>query len=290
MPPKFALGYKRDTAEYGYPSHRKLMAVAPSLPSANHLDFRKGEIWQDGVGMCVGAAFKRCVQLWQEMNGFPSEFMVSGKFAYDVGRSEEYAGLDPDAAPELADDGSQPGLVLRGAREVGICLDSDYADPTSPEWDRAAVNRRPSPDTLVKAYDARQLEFYDVTRGAFGFKESIRSVMVRRHPVKFSMIVDSGMMANNGAVVTTIATDDPNGGGHMLTMLDASRDDYAVIDNWWDRAELGIDWGMPAGNLLGLPRGTWRISWGLLERAIIQCFAVSAVPFVRRRQNVAAIR
>lgn len=284
------LGYKRDAEDYGYPSHRKIMAIAPSLPRADHLPFRQGLIWQDGVGMCVGAALKRCVQLWQALNGFPSDVMVSGKFAYDVGRAQEFAGLNPDIAPELVDEGSQPGLVLRGAREVGLALDSDYPDPTSPAWDPEAVNRPPSPDAVVKAYDARRLEFYAVTRGAFGFKESIRSVMVRRHPVKFSMFVDSGVMANNGAIVTSIFGDDPRGGGHMLTVLDASREDYAVIDNWWDNVDSGISWGMPPGNLLGLPRGTWRISWALLERAIIQCFAVSAVPFIRRAQNVVAVR
>jgi hypothetical protein len=284
--PKFALGYKRDAENYGYPSHRKLMAIAPSLPKPDHLPFRKGLIWQDGAGMCVGAATKRCVQLWQELNGFSSEFMISGSFAYTIGRAQEFAGLNPDIAPELVDEGSQPGLVLRAAREVGIVLDTDYPDPTSPAWNPATLNRRPSPDALVKAYDARHLEFYQVTRGAFGFKESIRACMVRRHPVKFSMFVDSGVMANNGAIVAAIYTDDPAGGGHMLAVLDASREDYAVIDNWWDNVELGIDWGMPPGNILGLPRGTWRISWALLERSIIQCFAVAGVPFVRRAQNV----
>lgn len=283
MPRRFPLGYKRDAEDYGYPSHRKLVAAsAPSLPSANHLDFRNGVIWQDGVGMCVGAALKRCVQIWQQANGFASEFMISEKFAYDIGRAQEYAGMDPDLAPELVDDGSQPGLLLRAARNVGLSLDSDYPDPTSPDWDPAAVNRRPSPDAIVKAFDVRGLEFSSVTPGAFGFKESIRTCMVRRQPVMFSMFVDTGVMLNNGAVVTAIYTDDPDGGGHMLTVLDASREDYVVLDNWWDFADRGINWGMAPGNLLGLPRGTWRISWALLERSIIQCLAVTAVPLMRR--------
>jgi hypothetical protein len=89
-------------------------------------------------------------------------------------------------------------------------------------------------------------------------------------------------MANNGAIVSAIYANDPDGGGHMLTVLDASREDYAVIDNWWDNVDEGIDWGMPAGNTLGLPRGVWRISWALLERSIEQCFAVTAVPFIQK--------
>jgi hypothetical protein len=279
---KFPTGYKADAADYGYPSHRKLMAIAASLPKADHLPFRKGQIWQGNVGMCVGAAFKRCVQLWQNMNGFASEFMVSGKFAYDVGRVQEFAGLKPELRPALVDEGSQPGLVLRGGREVGVALDAEYPDPTSPLWDPAKVNVEPTITDLTKAYDARGLEFYSVTSGAFGFKESIRSVMVRRHPVMFSIFVDTGVMANNGAIISAIFADDPAGGWHMLSILDASREDFCVFDNWWDDADRGIDWGMPAGNTLGLPRGVGRISWALLERSIKQCFAVSAVPFLRR--------
>jgi len=283
MNPKFPLGYNRDAADYRYPSHRGLIAAAPpTLDKANHLEFRKGVIWQDGLGMCVGTFLKRCVQLWQEMNGFKSDRMISAKCAYDLGRAQAYATLDPDNAPPLQDVGTQPGLLLRGAREVGLALDSDYPDPTSAAWDPAKANRRPSLDDLVLAYNMRGLEFSNVTPGAFGFKGSIRACMVRRQPVGLSMFVDSGVMWNKGEIVGAIFNGDPDGGGHMLTVLDASRDDYAVLDNWWDYAPQGIEWGMPDGNLLELPRGTWRISWGLLERAIIQCFAVTGVPFVEK--------
>lgn len=288
MPSRFPTGYVRDAEDYGYPSHRKLIAALPGLlPTANHLPYRIGPIWQDGVGMCVGTAFKRCVQLWQQMAGLPAEFMVSAKFAYDTGRAAEYAGINPDVAPDLIDRGSQPGLVLRAAQQVGLVLDTDHPDPTSHGWDPAAVNRRPTPDVLVKAYSGRGLQFYRVTPGVDGFRAAIRACMVRSQPVMFSMFVDTGIMLNTGAIVTAIYEDDPDGGGHMLTVLDASREDYVVLDNWWDSADHGIDWGMPAGNLLQLPRGTWRISWALLERAIIQCFAVSAVPFIRTPKVVA---
>jgi len=281
--PKFPLGYKPDSKDYGYPSHHALMAAAPpTLDKADHLPFRKGLIWQDGVGMCVGTALKRCVQLWQTMNGAGGDRMISAKFAYDIGRAQEHAGTNPDDAPPLADRGSEPGLVLRAAQNVGLTLDSDYPDPTSPAWDASAVNKRPSPDALVNAYDMRALQYSQVTRGAFGYKESIRACMVRRQPIKFSMFVDTGIMLNNGAIVSAIYDRDPDGGGHMLAVVDASREDYAVIDNWWDNPDAGATWGMAQGNTLGLPRGVWRISWGLLERAIIQCFAVTGVPFVEK--------
>jgi hypothetical protein len=211
--------------------------------------------------------------------------MISGKFAYDIGRAQEFVGMDPDDVPPLADEGTEPGLLLQAARNVGLVLESDYPDPTSPAWDRSKVNARPSADALVHAYDMRGLTFSSVSRGAFGFKESIRACMVRRQPVGFAMFVDTGIMNNTGAVVTTINTRDPDGGGHMLTVLDASREDYVVIDNWWDYPAQGIDWGMPEGNTLKLPRGTWRVAWALLEQAIKQCFAVSAVPLIQAKEG-----
>jgi hypothetical protein len=283
MTARFSLGYKPDSRDYGYPSHHGLIAAAPpSLPRADHLPFRKGVIWQDGVGMCVGTAVKRAIQLWLALNGFPSTAMISGKFAYDIGRAQEWAGQNPDRAPPLVDEGSEPGLLLRAAHNVGLVLDSDYPDPTSLAWNPARVNARPGSDALVNAYDMRGLEFSSVTRGAFGFKESIRACMVRRHAVIFAMFVDTGIMSNTGAIVTVIDKRDPDGGGHMLTVLDASRDDYAVIDNWWDYAPEEIAWGMPDGNVLGLPRGTWRIAWALLEQAIQQCFAVTGCPLAMK--------
>jgi hypothetical protein len=286
MPPRFPLGYKQDAVDYGYPSHRLLIAaVAPSLAKPDHLPFRKGGIWQGPVGMCVGSGFKRCAQLWQSMNERTEVGSLSGKFGYDIGRAAEFSAIDPDHEPELTDRGCQPGLLLRASREVGVMLDADYPDPDCPGWNGANVNRKPTIDHLVRAYDVRGIEFYKVSRGAFGYKESIRSCMVRRHPVMFSMFVDSGVMSNRGDIVTSIFRNDPDGGGHMLTVLDASRDDYAVIDNWWARRELGIEWGMRDGNLLGLPAGTWRIAWATLEDAIIQCFAFSGMPLIHKKSE-----
>ena len=280
---KFRLGYLPDEPTVRYPVHHGLIAAGPpTLSTADHVPYRRGWIWQGNVGMCVGSWFKRDVQLWQSLNGFGSDAMISGKFAYDVGRSLAYAGHDPDEAPPLVDNGSRPHLVLLGAKEVGVVLEDHYPDPGSTAWDPTKINARPSPDAAVRAFDFRGLEFFDVLRGAWGFKESIRACMVRRQPVGVSLFVDSALFSNTGQVVTAIDRTDPHGGGHMVGVLDASHDEYAVLDNWWFHPSLN-HWGMPDGNELGLPPGTWRMAWPLLERSIIQCLAVKAVPFLTRK-------
>lgn len=279
----YRTGHIADSKDYGYPKHHHLMAIAPTLPTPNHIPFRKGLIWQANVGMCVGMSFKRCDQLWLAMAGFADEPMASGMFAYGIGRSQEYAGMDPDTVPPLQDVGTEPGLVLQAGQNVGIVSDEDYPDPTSPNWDPSAVNARPGPDALVKAYDARGLTFSDVLPDASGLKQSIRNVMVRRQPIKIAMFVDSGVMNNTGEIVTSIDRSDPQGGGHEIAFLDASRDDYAVLDNWWDCPQGGDDWGVPEDNPYGLPRGVWRISWELLETRIQQIHAVTSVPRVRKQ-------
>jgi len=287
-PASFPTGYLRDDEKTEYPSHYQLLSAGPpTLQKADHLFARKGLIWQADVGMCVGAWLKRAVQLWLELNGHAAPAMISGKFAYDIGRSMAYAGMEPENVPPLRDAGSQVRLVLVGAQRLGLADEAHYPDPTSPDWNPANVNRRPSPDDIINAYDMRDLEFYEVSRGAWGIRESIRACMVRRHPVGIALFVDSGVFANEGEIVTDINESDPSGGGHMVGVLDASHDEYAVLDNWWDNPGLGIEWGMPLPNALDLPRGVWRVAWPLLESRIKACFAVEAVPLQRAADAIA---
>jgi hypothetical protein len=282
MSNKYGLGYLPDDAGVQYPSHHGLVAAGPpTLDTADHIPYRSGTVYQNGVGECVAAWLKRAVQLWQSLNGFESDDMISATFSYGVGRALAYAGVNPDDAPPLVDLGSKPSLVLLGAQQVGVVLEDHYPDPGSATWDTSSVNARPTPDALVKAYDFRGLEFSDVIRGAWGFKESIRACMVRRQPVGFSLFVDSRIFDNTGEIVTAIDRNDPDGGGHMVGVLDASREDFVVLDNWWSLPGVS-DWGLLLGNEHG-PAGAWRMAWPLLERSIIQCLAVKAVPFLARK-------
>src|SRR6266571_7304043 len=127
----FAKGYRKDSRDFGYPSHHGLMAAPPTLPTPNLLPFTKGWIWQDGAGACVAMAIKRAVQQWHEANGFPSQPMISGDFTYKTGRVAERIGQydKPEDAPSLRDEGSEPGLVLLATRNVGVRFETACPDP-----------------------------------------------------------------------------------------------------------------------------------------------------------------
>lgn len=281
---RFAKGHRPDSRDYGYPSHHGLIAASPPLLEvADHRRFRSGLLWQDNIGMCTGQAMSRACQLWYAANGYGAEILISGLFAYGVGRAQEYAGQDPDTAPPLEDIGAEPGLVLQASQNVGILLRDDYPGPESTNFDRSLTNARPSPDALVRAYDGRGLQFSEVTPAAGDrMRDAIRALMVRRIPVEFAMFVDTAFEYNEGQVIESIDQRDPEGGGHMLTILDASDDEYVDFDNWWklspeQAAILGKD---PVA--WGLDDGTGRMSWPCFERYVQQVLAVKAVPLVRK--------
>lgn len=274
---RFAKGHKPDSKDYGYPQHHKLMAELPSLLTPDLTSYRSGFIWQGQVGMCVGEATARAVQLWCAANGFGSEVLISGLLAYTLGRAEEYAGFKPENLPPLQDNGSEPGLVLKATREVGYLMSKDYPDPDSPDFDPAIVNVRPTSAKLVDAFDGKGLDFYQVQMGT-AFRDGIRAAMLRRYPCIFATFVDAGFEDNRGEIITAINERDPNGGGHMLCVLDASHDDYVVHDNWWHYPEQGYVWGnQTPGPLLG----TGRMSWACFEMHVQQVLAVKGFPIAQ---------
>jgi hypothetical protein len=283
---RFSKGYKKDSRDYGYPSHHGLMAIPPTLPTPNLLPFTKGFIWQDGAGMCVAMAVKRAAQQWLEANGYQSQPMISGDFAYKTGRVAERIGQydSPEQAPPIEDGGSEPGLVLLAGRSVGVRLESKCPDPSTAAevlasgvapWSLDRINDEPSPDDLVDAYDMIGLEFFEVVAPIDERRQAIQDCMVRRQPVIFSLVVDTGFEHNVGEVIRSIDQTDPNGGGHMLCAADASRDLGLVFCNWWRNDSEGISWGDVAGNGI--------LSWELVESNIIQLFAVRAAPLTLRK-------
>lgn len=282
----FGKGYRKDSRDYGYRPHQHLIAASPPLLSTpNLLPFTKGWIWQDGAGMCVGMAVKRAVQQWLEANGFPSQPMISGDFAYKAGRVAERIGeVDVDLAPPLEDNGSEPGLVLLAARSVGVRLESDFPDPSTPRtllaptltpWSINAINAEPKDDELVAAFDLIGLEFFEITAVPGLRRQAIRDCMVRKQPVIFSMFVDSGFERNLGDVIRDIDETDPSGGGHMLTGADATDDDHLVFCNWWRNDAEDIPWGDVHGN--------GRLAWAVVETNVIQAFGVRAAPLTLRK-------
>lgn len=279
----FKTGRLKDARDYGLykPSHHHLLKATPSLPTPNLYSYRSGLIWQNGFGMCTGASSARTGQLWWAANGYGAEVLMSGWFNYLLGLTAQYAGQDPDTIPPLQDVGAEPGLEFQGMQNVGIVLEEDCPSPMSPGFNPKTALTTPPSSVLVKAYDAKGLAWSQVQTGGF-LRDAVRELMIRRNPVKVAIVVDTGVMRNAGEVVTSINKSDPDGGGHDVTILDASHDDYCQLDNWWrlpsDRAAaLGqdpVEWGAIDG--------TWRISWDCLEKVCDEALAFDGAPLVRK--------
>lgn len=281
---KFRLEYKPDSQDYGYPKHHGIIVASrPTLATPNLYPFRKGEIWQANFGMCTGESTERCAQLWYAANGFGDEIMLSGAWNYLMGMLAQYDGQDPDTVPKkFPDVGAEPGLEFQGLKNLGFLLESDFPSPQSVRFDPDRMFSPPVSSDLVKAYDARDLQWHAVPFTTVAtLRASIRSLMVRRIPIKVAMFVDTGVMGNRGEVVTYIDRDDPDGGGHDITVLDASQDGFVQLDNWWSvspdlAAKLGV-MEQPWGAL----DGTWRITWECLADHCMQALAFTGGPLNR---------
>lgn len=269
-------GWRRDRASTLYHPHHHVMATATKLSRPDHSPFRSGLVFQGEWGMCVGSTEKRSVQLIHAIGGYASETLISDAFVYGIGRAQEFKDIYPDAdlAPDLEDGGMEPGLALLAEHNVGIVLEEDYPGPASPNFDPVRIYKRPPEDVCVKAYDAKGLAYFDVLPSpGQRLRDAVRDVMRRGYPVQFAMFVDSAYMRNTGQVVQVIDRADNYGGGHMQLVLDASSDDFIVVDNWWSNPAAGYNWG--AAN------GTGRMTWELFESQTEQVLAVQSAPLVR---------
>lgn len=263
-----------------------MAAAPPSLPTPNHMPFRKGEIWQSDYGMCTGESTTRCAQLWYAMAGIGEEVMLSGAWNYLMGLLAPYDGEVPEKVPAtFPDDGASPSMEFQGLQNLGLLLEEEFPSPQSPGFDPARMFRAPTSADLVEAYDATGLQWRSILfANTKTLRDAIRATMVRRAPVKVAMFVDSGVFNNTGQLVTTINDKDPNGGGHDIAVLDASNDAFVVLDNWWRvsrelAARLGIfpqPWGAADG--------TWRVSWDCLFRHCQQALAFTGAPLVKKAE------
>ncbi|HMI84884.1 MAG TPA: hypothetical protein VK550_12375 [Polyangiaceae bacterium] len=282
---KFRTGWLPDPKPVHRASHHELMAAAPpSLPTPNHMPFRKGEIWQASYGMCTGESTTRCGQLWYAMNGVGEEVMLSGAWNYLMGLLAPYDGEKPESVPEkFPDDGASPSMEFQGLQSLGLLLEEEFPSPQSVGFDPARMFRAPTSADLVEAYDATGLQWRSILfANTSTLRDAIRAVMVRRGAVKIAMFVDSGVMNNTGQLVTSINDKDSNGGGHDITVLDASNDGFAVLDNWWRVSpELAAKLGIPV-QPWGAADGTWRVTWECLFRHCRQALAFTGAPLVKK--------
>ena len=281
----FRTGWRPDPEPVHRSTHHELMAAAPaSLPTPNHMPFRKGEIWQSDYGMCTGASTVRCAQLWYALAGLGDEVMLSSAWCYLMGLLAPFDGVEPEKVPEkFSDDGASPSMEFRGLQNLGLLLEDEFPSPQSPGFDPERMFRAPTSADLVNAYDATGLQWRSILfANTKTLRDAIRATMVRRAPAKVAMFVDSAMMKNTGQLVTSIDASDPLGGGHDIAVLDASNDSFVRLDNWWNLSPaLAKKLGRPA-KPWGDSDGTWRVTWDCLFRHCRQALAFTGAPLVKK--------
>lgn len=266
----YGRGFRSDRPD-AYPSHRRIGALAPILPIASHMAYRRGPVYQDGVNMCVACALKRAVQLWHAIRGHEVP-MLSDRAAYVVGRAEEYAGVVPELIT-LEDGGAIPEMLMRGVQRVGLVAEDAYPGPATLEMlTPSEVNAQPGPDVLCRAYDARGLAFHALDASG-GFREAVRGCLSAGLPVILAINADGLAAHDPGSTVVTIP---PSHQDHMVLVLDASDPDTVRCDNWWGRPSA------PWGDLsTDETVGTWRTLWASLEAGASNAIVMDMAPLVR---------
>jgi hypothetical protein len=245
-----ALGYRQDAPdERDYPAEQLLGATPPTVVPASMARFRVGTLEQKHAGSCVAFALTRAIDMAlraeAERRGAPNPTdlpLGAPGFLYFTARQQEVvdamsAGRAP---PTIRDEGSYPRLAMRAVQKLGFCA----ADAYSYEEALAHINSPPPAHAYRFAFDQSGLKYYRINSIGIARVAEVALALAQGHPVVFGMFVDSAFMRNRGERITTVATNDPDGGGHMMAVLDVTESEV-VVDNWW-----GADWGdMGIGHL-----------------------------------------
>jgi hypothetical protein len=220
-----------------------------SAPTATLRRYRKGRLYQNGFGACVGKALGRALHVGAQIDGDVDAPMPSTRHLYSIGRSQEYAGANPDTVPPLVDRGSYPALVLEAARKLGFVpweLDpfgpagSKFKDHNAATAELADINARPPSTALRNGIDQSGLRWFDASyTSGEARSRAIADGMNAARPIPFiiGMDVDTPFLWHRGS--EPIRDIDPARieGGHMLEIVEILPGGHALIDNWWD------DWG-----------------------------------------------
>lgn len=267
--PRVALGYKQDPHdERDVPAERMLGASPNVLVPASMLKYRVGDLWQGGAGSCVAHALARAEdmslryqaeKLGRDASRIPKS---SRRFRYYNARRQEAvdAIARGEAAPTMHDGGCYPRLAMRAEQKIGFCDEAIY--PYSDALDD--INAVPPPAAYQAAIDQAEFKYARVSlQGNQRVIDCARAMAVGK-PSIFGMFVDSAFMKNKGARIESINTRDPDGGGHMLTVLEITQDEV-YFDNWWLRS-----WGS---------NGIGRMSHGLFGSSVVtDCYIIEAAP------------
>ncbi len=288
---RFARGFKR--TELGLKTkvepigHLLAQVLNTNLTNGDMSPFRDAQVRQKNQGECTGAGYRRAGQLWFAVRNIMAASLSDQGF-YTLGRLQDYAGMNPDNVPPLADTGADPVLVAQAANKVGLLLARDWPGPGDPGHIVVNRNVEPPSDLLLGAYERRGLRAYEVT-WAPGQLQSVAYTLLR-----------SGVPLMAAFCADGIAVTDPKSGivsnlppksraDHWVTLLDsgmrpeASPLSFGLWDNWWDNADdpdpdLRIEWGDRSLD----PRydGTWRLDWRAADAGLALVLALDFVPAI----------
>ena len=244
-----------------YPSvHKLLTKLDYVIDTPDMHSYRSGWIYQNGYGLCVDEAIKRMVQLYASLRGWAPEFLISEVAASIFGRTLEKVYANPMTTPEdlrqpLEDTGSIPEMTMLALQRNGLLRVEDMPGPAEVGFDSKNIFMAPMDfpnGLLVKAYDARNLQFHEVEYNSFEeFKTVIRSAM------RMGMPISGAINANGIAAVdpgyNVVSTLEAGGQNHFVTIMDATSESAWIMDNWWRDKVFGR-WGMNNGTWLINPR------------------------------------
>jgi len=248
----FALGYKRDKEDPNDFTTDELLgfsARAEVVIPASMRPYRGAPMEQLSAASCVANALRRALGMCFRYvlaragtaHADPPE--ASRRFMYFNARQQE--NVDAKAAqlpPQpVSDGGSYPRYAMRAVQNLGFCAETvfPYTDkPQLPgETALGTINEVPPPAAFKAAYDQSGFRYYRVISTGQARVAEVARALAQGHAVIFGMFVDTAFMRNKGAPIDQVDVNDPDGGGHMLAVLEVT-DTEVIPDNWW-----GEDWG-----------------------------------------------
>lgn len=198
---KFATGWKRSHAES--PRRSAFGAIARASgdlpPSFAIVDEATANVLdQGGTSTCVWNALAACVQI---VTRGP---LISRLAGYGPTRA-----MGGETLADLVDDGCIPADAVAVASQYGVCFEVDWP------FDESKVNVMPPWDVLARASAYRVSAWERLV--SMGLSDELARVLVAGQPVMYGQLVGSAYM--NLAPGIVYANPEPNGGGHMQTIV-----------------------------------------------------------------------
>lgn len=232
---KYGLGYKPDAVDSrDIPAAYSLglSSAATTVVPASLKRFRVGRLEQGQAGSCVAHALDRaidiCLRYAFDKLGKPGiePLKASRRFMYFNARRQE--------SGPIVDGGCFPRNAMKAVQQLGYCPESvfPYSD------DAAAINEVPPPTAFQQAFDQSNFRYYRVTSTGVARVAEVARALAQGKPVIFGTFADTAMEEWDGKdAIDQLDPSDPNGGGHMLCVLEVTADEV-ITDNWW-----GDGWG-----------------------------------------------